>query len=169
MHTSHYTVSERPNLKQRAKVVLYNNTSSLVTRKYISRLVFISIVYYTFICKLEATWHILQHEEYTPCSAAGHWAARGCCWLLLPFGYWACCWLPRCCWLAAGCSLLMAAAAAAASSRKLYLEPGTRGRCYPVHESCIEICAMLSYLSVLLCIYIFLFPYLSGALPRLSV
>ena len=54
-------------------------------------------------------------------------------------------------------------------ARKLYLEPGTRGRRYPVHESCIEICAMLSYLSVLLCIYIFLFPYLSGALPRLSV
>ena len=57
----------------------------------------------------------------------------------------------------------------AAPVRKLYLEPGTHGRRYPVHESCIEICAMLSYLSVLLCIYIFLFPYLSGALPRLSV
>jgi len=27
---------------------------------------------------------------------------------------------------------------------KLYLEPGTHGRRYPVHESCIEICAMLS-------------------------
>ena len=53
--------------------------------------------------------------------------------------------------------------------RKLYLEPGTHGRRYPVHESCIEICAMLSYLSVLLCIYIFLFPYLSDSLPRLSV